>query len=363
MIVMTTSEILQNIYYDPKNPASFSTVDKLYTAAKSKSSDIKRKDVRQWLSDQLTYTLHKPRRHNFKRNRIIVSRINEQWEADLVDMQEFQRQNKSYKYLITVIDVFSKKAHVLPIKSKSANDMVNAMHSLFKSVVPESLRTDKGLEFTNKKMSDLFNAYGINFFTSNNKHIKCAVVERFNRTLKAKMFKYFTANGTRKYIEVLDDFTNSYNNTVHRSIGMRPNEVREGDEKQIFQKLYGKSIKPHESNLQIGDKVRVVYEKKPFDKSYYPNWTDHIYTVNKISKKQKPLYTLEGYDGKNEVQRYYPEEVQKIGHETYRIEKIIKRRVRNKTTEYLIKWLNFPTSQNSWINAEDVFNIGRSKES
>ncbi|RWS23397.1 hypothetical protein B4U80_10559, partial [Leptotrombidium deliense] len=312
--------------------------------------------------DQLTYTLHKAKRKTFKRNRIKVSRINEQWEADIVDMQEFQKQNNNFKYLLTVIDVFSKVAYVVPIKSKSADNTVKAMHGLFKKVTPESLRTDKGLELKNNKMKDLFSAYGVNYFTSKDKNIKCAVVERFNRTLKAKMFKYFTANGTRKYINELQNFVKAYNRTVHRSIGMRPMDVKKENEKMVYSKLYGDLVTNNvKSKIIKGDKVRVTYEQKPFDKSYYPNWTDHIYTVSDVSKNSKPLITLKSHDGKIIEKRFYPEEVQKIGKETYRIEKIIKRRVKQGNTEYLVKWLNFPSSQNSWIAAENVLHVDGSK--
>ncbi|RWS23238.1 NACHT: LRR and PYD domains-containing protein 3-like protein [Leptotrombidium deliense] len=163
-------------------------------------------------------------------------------------------------------------AFVVPIKSKSADNAVKAMHGLFKKVSPESLRTDKGLEFKNKEMKDLFRAYGVHYFTSKNKDIKCAVVERFNN------------------IESKNDFVKAYNRTVHRSIGIRPIDVK---------KLYGDSVTDDvKSKIMKGNKVRVTYERKPFDKSYYPNWTDHIYTVSDVSKKQKPLITLKDYDGK-----------------------------------------------------------------
>src|SRR5258708_37137271 len=112
---------LHKIYYDTKNPASFSSVNKLYDEVIKKFPSTTLKDVGEWLSTQITYTLHKPSRKNFLRNKIIVGEINEQWEADLVDMKEFSKENDNYNFILTVIDVFSKYAFVVPLKQKTAN--------------------------------------------------------------------------------------------------------------------------------------------------------------------------------------------------------------------------------------------------
>src|SRR5437867_3593565 len=92
---------LSNIYYDPQNSASFSSVKSLYDKVREIIPNVKLTDVKNWLSEQLTYTLHKQVRKKFKRNPIIVNNINEQWEADLVDMKEFSNKNDRYNYILT----------------------------------------------------------------------------------------------------------------------------------------------------------------------------------------------------------------------------------------------------------------------
>ncbi|RWS06709.1 uncharacterized protein B4U79_02789 [Dinothrombium tinctorium] len=129
---MSKLEILDKIYYDPRNPASFSSAKKLFCAARNISPSITFHDVNQWLSTQPTYTLHKTGRKRFERNKIIVNGIDEQWQADLADLTSFSSLNKGFKYLLCVIDVFSKFAWVIPIKNKK----------------PVSI-TDKGKEFCN----------------------------------------------------------------------------------------------------------------------------------------------------------------------------------------------------------------------
>jgi len=92
------------------------------------------------------------------------------------------------------------------------------------------LQSYKGTEFLNSTFQSMPRRHGIKFYTSENEDLKAAVVKRFNRTLKTKMFRYFTHAKTRRYLDVLDDLLHSYNNTHHRSIGMAPSEVNADNE-------------------------------------------------------------------------------------------------------------------------------------
>ena len=105
-------KILSDIYYNQKNPASFSSVSKLYKAAKAKNNKITLKYVKDWVSGELTYTLHKSKRNNYKREKIFVTKPNEQFQGDLVDMKMFSRQNNGYKWILTVIDLFFLNLHL-----------------------------------------------------------------------------------------------------------------------------------------------------------------------------------------------------------------------------------------------------------
>ena len=232
--------ILRAIYYDQKNPASFSSSLRLYKAAKEINPNITHSIVKDWLSGEFTYTLHKPLRKKFLRNPIIVEDIDQQWEADLVDMQEFQSQNDNYKYILTVIDVLSKYAWVVPLKDKSAKSIVEAFKIILQgNRKPFFIRTDQGKEFVNQNFKRFIKPKDIHHFTSKNTDIKCAIVERFNRTLKGRMFKYFTSKGTRRYIDILQDLVDAYNSSYHRSIKMRP--IDANDSKFLFKNLYGVS--------------------------------------------------------------------------------------------------------------------------
>ena len=147
---MSSAQVLSSIYYDPKNPGSFSSANRLYEEAKNVDKSISLKTVKDWLSGEFTYTLHKPLRKHFKRNPIIVRSKDDQWEADLVDMQEFSNQNSNHRYILTVIDVFSKFAWVQPLVNKTSGSIINAFKTIFnEGRKPKFLRTDQGTEFKN----------------------------------------------------------------------------------------------------------------------------------------------------------------------------------------------------------------------
>lgn len=352
-------EILRRIYYDQANSASFSTDKILYKAAKEHYSELKLKDVQAWLKREITYTLHRPTRKRFVRNPIRVSKIDEQWEADIVEMQDFKRVNNGYRYILTMIDSFSKYAFAVPLRDKTGGSVATALREIFSKRHPQNLRTDKGKEFLNAHVQKLLKDLQINFFTSNDSTIKCAIVERFNRTLKGRMFKYFTANGTRKYVNILPDLLTAYNNSHHRSIGMTPSQVTYFNSSKVYSNLYnGKENTIKTKGVVIGSSVRAKYDQKPFNKAFYPNWEDQVQRVVQIKKDQnRPTYVLEQDDGTRSKRKFYPEEIQEVAPSTYRIEKVMRRRTQNGIKQLYVKWLGYSDVYNSWVNESDIVSL------
>ena len=178
------------------------------------------------------------------------------------------------------------------------------------------------------------------------------------------MFKYFTAKGTRKYIDVLQDIVRAYNNSYHRTIKMPPVDVSDDNCEQVFKNIYGgkthyelvegerSGTKP---KLSIGDKVRIPYETKKFDKGYYPTYKDNIFTVEKSIKGDKRyVFRIKDYDGDIVQQIFYPEQLQKITENLHRVEQILRRRTRRGVREVFVKWTNYPSTYNSWIPESSV---------
>ena len=242
--------------------------------------------------------LHKPVRKTFTRRKVVVKGINEYWQADLIDMQKYSRLNKGYKYILAVIDVFTKFAWTRPIKSKDAKDVTEAMGSILKSSPsPKHIQTDDGTEFFNSKFTALMKKYKINHYSTYSP-LKSSVVERFNRTIKEKIWYQFSLKGEYKYHDVLDKLTIEYNSSKHRTIGMRPKDVKKKHEKILLDSVYNyKFPRKRASKFKIGDKVRISMYKHLFEKGYTPNWTTEIFTVNKVNPTYPVTYLLEDFQG------------------------------------------------------------------
>ena len=306
-------DILKQIYFDSRHPAGYGGVRRLYQHSKKLDPNITVRNVKDWLSSQSAYTLFKEAKTNFKRNRIYATHANEQWEIDLLDYAQYARYNRvrikrnykyeyrSIKYLITIVDVFSKYAYILPIESKSMNIICNNFEQLFKKVLPKKIRTDRGKEFDNVRFKTMCDKYNIIHFVTQNSTKKCAIVERFNRTMRNKIERFMHHSRTRRYVDDLKSLLFSYNNSFHRSIKMIPSNVSHENEGIVFRNLYGKKnmleiLKDQRYNVmfEIGDTVRQKFEPKVFDKGYRQKWTDVVYKVRQVLNKFiKPQFILE----------------------------------------------------------------------
>ena len=352
MAKVNVDKTLRSIYYEPSHPAAFSNPSVLFKA--SKSYGITKKQVEKWLKKQDVYTLHRSVRKKFKRNRVVVYGINSQWQADLVDLSSLQRWNKHYRYLLVAIDCFSKYAYVVPIKTKSSESLIAA----FKKIInddrkPLALQTDKGTEFTNRPFQKWLNAQGIRFFTSNNE-TKCSIVERLNRTLKSKMWKYFTAKNTSKYIDVLPSLVKAYNNNYHRPIGRSPASVNIYNQREVKERLYG-DMQPKKVKFKFktGTKVRISKNKMTFEKGYRPNWTEEVFIISERVTRNPPVYKIKDLAGEILEGTFYEwelQEVEKLDDDLYVIDKVIKQRRKNGKTEYFVSWKGYPSKFNSWVS-------------
>ena len=351
---------LSSVYFDPKRSGGFAGVERLYRDVKKEGMyKLTRKQILEWLMAQDAFTLHKPVRRNFKRNRVLVSGIDEQWQLDLADMQSLKEYNDGYRYLLVCIDVFSKYAWVLPLKTKTGLALVEAFKMILSSGrKPQKILTDRGTEFFNRHFQTLMNSENIHLYNTFNE-TKASIVERLIRTFKTKMWRYFTAKKTLRYIDMLSDLVYAYNHTVHRSIKTKPALVSHENEDMIWQVLYGEDIVDVRSinyKFKIGDQVRISKIKRKFEKGYLPNFSKEIFTVSKTLPRRPPVYKIKDYDGEELQGTFYEKELQRIikHNDTYEIEKILKKRGKGKNVKYLVKWLGYPNKFNSWVSDSEI---------
>ena len=307
------NQILEEIYNDASQPGSLSGLENFYRVLKSKKIKIKRPELQNWLSTQNVYTRHKPIVKQFPRNQVITRGIDDLWQIDLADLQKISKYNDNNRYLVTCIDVFSKFVWVVPIKNKKSDTVLEAFKFIVNSSErkPNFLQSDKGTEFLNSKFKEYLSEIDVGFYYVNSE-LKASVIERFNRTIKEKIYKYFTLKNTERYIDILDTLIQTYNNSYHRSIKTLPSKVNKENEKTIHQILYKKDSRDKVFNFEVGQTVRITKYKHIFEKGYTPKWTDEIFKVKYKIPRDPVVYKIEDLNNEEIEGVFYEPELQKV---------------------------------------------------
>ena len=357
---------LKKIYYDPKHPAALGSAPVLAAAA-----NVGVRKTKEWLKKQSTYTLHRRARKNYPSRKYYVNNIDDQWQMDLADMNQLQRKNDNYRYILTCIDILSRHGWARPLKTKRGSEVAIAIEDILKTSkrTPMRLQTDEGKEFYNAPVKRLLEEHNIELFSVKSPK-KCALVERWNRTLKTKLWKYFTSRNSYKWLDVLPKIVHAYNHSKHRIIKMKPADVNRENATLVWERLYGddERYKRTIKNINRGDTVRISRAKGHFEKGYLPNWSREEFFVDKVNDKFLPsMVTLKDHKGEQIEGNFYDEEIQKIARDhdddVYEVEKVIRQKRKDGEIWYLVKWLGYDNDFNSWVRKRDVMAIFDNDES
>ena len=221
----------------------------------------------------------------FPRRKVISRFPFDLFMADLIEYPQLRFQNSNYRFILVVIDCFTRKIWAVPMKFKTAQWTADAFESIFKTFdkFPVHIVTDRGLEFYNSQVQKVFLNYGINHYSISTKSKwKASMVERVIRTLKTRLQRYFTKNKTKKWKDVLEQFVSNYNATPHSAHGLPPQDVSHENQKDVYKRLYPNLTVRTDCRLKIGDKVRKIIDKDLFEKGYTANWSDEIYKIKEI---------------------------------------------------------------------------------
>lgn len=292
--------------------------------------------------------LHKPARKKFPRRRTIIKGLDDLWQIDLAEMRPYSKQNSGHNYILVVIDVFSKMLWTRPLKDKTANMVESAVKHVFKSSgrKPQNLQSDNGKEFYNAKFHSLMKVNNINHYSTFST-TKAAVAERVIRTLKEKLYKKFSLQGSYNWINILDQVTYEYNNTKHSVIKMKPINVTKKVEKHLLNSVYSHIKIVGKQKYKVNDVVRISKHKGVFEKGFTPNWSTELFKIIKVKLSNPVVYYLEDMENNPIKGTFYAEELQKAKHkDVYLVEKILRR----KGNKAYVKWLGFSNSHNSWID-------------
>lgn len=260
--------------------------------------------------------LYKPTIKKFKKRKIVTLGIDDLWAADLIVMTSYSDENDGYKYMLNVIDTFSKYAWSEPLKKKDGATVANAFQKIITRAKssehssPNLLHTDKGLEFKNKNFNSILEKYSIKLYHTENLE-KSSIIERFNRTLNSKMKIYFYVNQNYRWIDILQNLIREYNHSYHRTIRTSPADVGKHNEDTILKLLGSQQSSMIRTDIEVGDRVRITKEKKTFGNKYGSNWTKEIFIVDKIVYTEPITYKLKALDGEEIIGSFYRKEILK----------------------------------------------------
>ena len=288
-------------------------------------------------NQQLANELHKPIYKKFKRRKVNSSFKNIIWDVDLVDMQLISKYNKEIRYILCVIDIFSKYAWVVPLKDKKGVTTVNAFQSILDNSKrrPNKIWIDQGSEFYNSHFKKWLKDNDIKMYSTHNAG-KSVVAVKFIRSLENNIYKWLLC---QKIFDVLDDIVHEYNNIYHRTIKVRPIDVKSD------------CFAEYNEEFKVGDHVTISKcFTHIFAKGYTPNLSEEIFVISKIKYTVPWTCIINDLNGEEIVGTLYEKELQKTNQKEFRIEKIIKR----KANKLYVKWKGYDNSFNIWIDKKDT---------
>ena len=297
-------------------------------------------------NEQLANELHKPIIRKFEKRKVYSAFEDNIWGVDLADMQLLSKYNKGIRFLLCVVDIFSKYAWVAPSKDKKGISIVKAFQSILKqsNSKPKKIWVDKESEFYNAYFKKWLRDNDIVMYSTHNEG-KSVVAERFIRTLKSKIYKYMTSISKNVYIDKLDDIVDEYNNTYHTTIKMKPIDVKDNTYINTSKEINNKDPK-----FKVDDYVRISKYKNIFTKGYMPNWSEEVFVIKKVKNTVPWTYVINDLNGEEITGTFYDKELQKTSQEEFRIEKVI----RPKGDKLYVKWKGCDNSFNSWIDKANL---------
>jgi len=277
-----------------------------------------------FLRAQKPYTKHQQYRGVKKYRKVYAKRARYLIQMDLLEFRKYAPENRDYNYILCAIDAFTKKLWTFPLKRKRADDVHNAVFYFLMRERPEKIQTDQGTEFINATLratEDRMDPPIQHYHTWSIK--KASIVERVQRTLRNRLGKIWEQRGDHQWIDVLPDITESYNNSVHRSIGMRPNDVGPEHHQLIYDRLYpeptpaqalkdAREARRLTEHLQVGDYVRILEYRKVFRKESDLAWTHEVFRIRHVIRSNPITFQIEDLDGEPIKGGFYARELIKV---------------------------------------------------
>ena len=314
---------LDLLYNDIGQPYALSSPRKLYEEARKEG--IAASDVLNYINSQDSYTLHKPTRLRFPRNKIVIGSPRKTIVSDLADLSKLAHYNDGVKYLMLNMDGFSRLLKVYPLKNKKGKTTAETLQRSLNDVDfngATHILTDRGSEYTSKHAKNVYKQMNITQYSTHNTVFKTSLVERLIRTLKEKIFRYLTHTNSKRYIDVLPKLVDSYNKSRHRSLNASPFDVHFNYDRTairaLFQHIYRSdknTASTKKSIIPLGSLVRITTDRREFvfRKSYEEVNSREKFIVDRIDLSQQyPIYYLKDLHGVEICGIFYREELIRV---------------------------------------------------
>lgn len=354
---------IKDDYRTPGHPSAFSA-----SANIARHSNVSKGKAQEALEHIDSYVLHKESKKPRKYNPYFVYERRELVQADLIDIRGLSSANDGVNHLFLLIDVFSRKVHVYPLRTKASGGMINAITQYFRTLGgprPKSFMTDAGTEFLSRAFQTFLRTKNVEFRLAAGTSKAC-YAERANKTIQILIYKYLTDRETTRYIDVLQDLISTYNSRGHRSLQyMTPNEADRPENHErvlaIATERFGK-VKRKKPTLQLADMVRIKTDPKTIDparRAYAVQYHGEYFKIVRINRTLPiPLYYIKSMNTEETIEQgFYSNELSRARGDVFKVEKIIRRRGRGRNREVLVKWKYFDARWNQWVPANQIVEV------
>ena len=363
---------LESIYYNyGQEGALLNDVKKL---SKIAGPTISEEDVRTFLTAQPSYTVHRRlKRKQFPRRTIFVPTAGVRADADLIEMGDLAEWNDQYRYIIAVIDSFSKFLWATPLKNKTADSTAAALKNFIENQNFRTLQlySDGGREFTGSPFQSILKKYKIKHRICTSEEFHCPFIERANRSLKEKIFQALTAGYSRRWIDILPKIVDTYNKTKHSTSGASPEDLMKNLPElylAVLKKLKppGKSDRktaPPKYRFKTGDLVRILKRRDGAlqSKGYLPRFGWEIFKVKKRANDRSedmhsvPAYVLEDLKGEEiENALFYEDELSLVNPTQLNLPMPIEQVLERKGDRLKVWFKGFPKDEAVWISRKQI---------
>ena len=303
---------MEKIYSNPQNPAAYGGVLQL-----KKATGKSGKAVKTFLNKNATYRKFKKNKTNFKRARIHVTSLGHIYQSDLFDVQKLSRSNSGYRYILLVVDCFSRMVYARPIKRKSAELMAIAMRDIFEGIQKSGilsasvmLGSDLGSELWNTEVDKVYDDFNLNHYALRAPK-KASLAEISGRYLMDRLYKHLYATETKRWVDDLQKFVIAKNKRTNKKLGgLSASQVTFENQAEVYDHLYPEEW--HDNTpLEIGQKVQLALDRMPFSKSFTGYFSEKVYVILRTRDHNGIFrYTIADTDDDQEVSgTYYAEEL------------------------------------------------------